>query len=130
MHGAPQNFAGDSEFTRDPMKRFLKSHKLSLAKRPVLRHNKAGKVERKHRTIKFILERLQYGTSTVPDFKILPRATFLSNIFCGNKAVFAFELVRGYSPMILGTCSKVGPSVPLKAYKNREYARALQRLLR
>lgn len=75
-HGAPENFASDFEFQSAPMKSFLASHSIKLDERPVRRHNKTGVVERKHLTVKRILERLQLDTASTDDDTILARATF------------------------------------------------------
>lgn len=129
-HGAPKRFSADSEFTKGPLKRFLATHNVDLAERPVRRHNKTGIVERKHRTIKLVLERLQYDHSTVSDSVLLARATFLSNVFCGSSILSAFELVRGYTPALLGASSSLVSPTLLDAYKDQQCVRALQRLLR
>lgn len=129
-HGAPKKFSADSEFTKGRIKRFLHAHHIELSERPVRRHNKTGIVERKHRTVKAILERLQNDNTVAPDSTLLARATFLANIFSGSSILSAFELVRGYSPSLFGVDSNVIPRELVESYKDQEYARALQRLIK
>lgn len=73
-NGAPLKFSADTEFKKGPMKRFLLSHNISLNERPVRHHNKTGIIERKHRTVKTILERLQHDVTTASDSILLSRA--------------------------------------------------------
>lgn len=58
-HGAQSNFSAESELTKDRMRSFLVSHRMTVKLRPARRHEKTGIVERKYCTIKNILERLQ-----------------------------------------------------------------------
>lgn len=128
-HGAPRTFASDFEFQSNAMKLFLSAHDIELRERPVRRHNKTGVVERKNLTLKRILERLQLDKCSANDSTILARATFLSNIFSGSRLLSSFELVRGYTPSVLGLPkSSVTPEL-LEAYKEQVATRALQRLL-
>lgn len=129
-HGAPRRFSADSEFSKGPMRKFLGTHNITLAERPVRRHNKTGIIERKHRTVKNILERLQNDISNASDATLLARATFFSNIFHGSSVISAFELVRGYKPSILGSKRCLVSEELIEAYKDREYARVLQRMLK
>lgn len=129
-HGAPQSFSADSEFTKHAMKLFLKCHNIKLNERPVRRHNKTGIIERKNRTIKTILERLEKDMSFSSHELILSRATFLSNMFSGSTILSSFELARGYKPAILGVHSKLVSQDLLEAYKDQVVTRAIQRLLK
>lgn len=70
-HGAPASFSADSEFTRGHMRSLLTTHNIKLNERPVRRHNKTGIMERKHRTVKAILERLQNDVSEKSDKVLL-----------------------------------------------------------
>lgn len=128
-HGAPNRFSADNEFTRGRMKSFLESHDIQLVERPVRPHNKTGIVERKNKTLKLIFERLQQDLTHASDSVLLARATFLSNSFSGSSAMSAFELVRGYSPAILGAEPRLVSPELLEAYKDQQCMRALQRLI-
>lgn len=95
-NGAPQTFARDYEFQSGPMKRFLSMHNIQLCERPVRRQNKSGVVERKHLTLKRILERLQFAETPAkleePSVHalLLNKATFLSNMFSGGRLLRSF----------------------------------------
>lgn len=129
-HRTPRKFSADSEFTKELMKKFLAARNIALADRAVLRHNKTGMIERKHRTVKLILEKLQIDSSTASNTVFLARATFLSNIFSGSSILSAFELVRGYSPALFGAGHRLISPDLIDTYKDREYVRALQRMLK
>lgn len=60
IHTAPLRFAADRKLNKEPMKRFLMTHKIKLAERSVRGHNKMGIIERKNRTVKLILDRFQH----------------------------------------------------------------------
>lgn len=111
------------------MRSFLDDHSIALNERPVRRHNKSGVVERKNLTLKRIPEKLQFGENTPTDTVLLSRATFLSNVFSGSRSLSSFELVRGYTPAVLGLPSSAISSELLSAYKQQAATRALQRLL-
>lgn len=129
-HGAPKCVSGDDEFNRRPFRSFLDSHGATFRPRPARRHNKVGIVERKHGTLKRILEKLQFEQSSADITQLLSLATFLSNIFSGSRTMSAFELVRGYHPSILGVPPKHVSEELVSAYREQESVRALQRLLR
>lgn len=128
-HGAPSSFSSDYEFQSSPMKKFLSNHQIKLEERPVRRHNKTGVVERKHLTLKRVLERLKTDEEGIEDPTLLARATFFCNVFSGSRLLSSFELVRGYTPAILGLPPTVVTTELLQAYKEQVATRALQRLL-
>lgn len=107
------------------MRRFLATHNKALTDRPVHRQNQTSIIERKHRTVKLILEKLQNDLSTASNTVLLVRATFLSNIFSGSRTLSAFELVRGYSPALFGAGHRLISPNLIEAYKDCEYVRAL-----
>lgn len=127
-HGARQYFSADMEFTKNVMTRFLISHDMALNERQVLRRNKTGIVERKHQTVKVILERLQLDATTASDSTHLSRGTFLSNTFCRSSILSDFERVRGYKLTLPGVSAKTVPPEHIDAHKDEEPIRALQRL--
>lgn len=129
-HGTPSSFSADTEFTKGDMKQFLITHNINLNERPVRRDNETGITERKHRTIKHILERLQKDASRSSDAALLSRATFFSNVFCGSSILSSFELARGYKPALLGAHSRTVPHGLIEAYKDQTFRRALHRLMK
>lgn len=102
---------------------------ITLADRPVYRHYKTGIIERKHRTVERILERLLHESSFAPDSVLLARSIFLSNNFHGSHSISAFELVSGYMPALFDTKSNLLPQALLEFYDDQQSFRALQRLL-
>ena len=128
-HGAPSEFSSDAEFDKAPMRRFLASHSIERKSRPVRRHNKTGIVERKNRTLKGVLERLQHDDTEASPELILDRAVFFSNIFAGSKLLSSFQLARGFAPSFLGMPSTVVSPTVFEAAKQQTAARALTRLL-
>ena len=81
----------------------LKRNGITAEPRPARRHNKMGRIERKHRTIKLILSRLAYAYPNVSDVWIVKFAVFLSNVLYGNQLASPFELARGYTSSTTGT---------------------------
>lgn len=80
---------------KGPTKRFLKTHNTQLAKRPDRRHNKTGIIERKHGTVKPILERLQHHKSSASGSELLTPVIFLSNVFSGSNLIVTFRVRSG-----------------------------------
>lgn len=76
-HGSPSSFSSDFEFDTKAMASFLESHGIENKPRAVRRHNKTGVVERKHRTLKVIVEKIGAEATKTFDATILSRATFL-----------------------------------------------------
>lgn len=104
-HGEPRWISADDEFDatqKRTLKSFIEARGIQFKARPVRRHNKVGIAERKHGTLKRVLERLQMDLTDADDATILSRATFLSNTFAGSHLLSSFELVRGLSPSLLG----------------------------
>lgn len=128
-HGAPTTLAGDDEFDRAPIRKFLKSMNVSFEPRPSRRHNKMGIIERKNGTIKRILAKLSKERSNSSDETLLQRAVFISNIFSGNSILSSFQQARGYSPSILGLPQHFVTSDIMDAHKEQVAIRALQRAI-
>lgn len=128
-HGAPIRVSADDEYNRKKLADFLSVHDMQFQPRPARRHNKVGIVERKNGTLKTIIRRLDHDISTADDDTILARATFLSNMFSGSRLLSSFELVRGYSPAVLGLPKTVVSQKLINAHKEQVATRALQRLL-
>lgn len=74
----PRYISGGDEFNTAKFKAFTNSCAINFKPRPPRRANKIGIVERKHGTIKRILERLQQDEHDTGDSVILSRA----NVFC------------------------------------------------
>lgn len=132
-HGNPSFMSADDEFDATrilKLKAFLRSHDVTFKPRPVRRHNKIGIVERKNRTLKSILERLQSDNTAQDDSTILARATFLSNLFAGSSVLSSFELARGYTPSLIGQQQIYVTEELLEAHQQQAAVRALQRALR
>lgn len=132
-HGAPRFMSGDDEFDGTKKKKlgaFLESRNIGMKARPVRRHNKLGIVERKHATIKRILERLQLDKSETSDSILLSRAVFFSNCFCGSHLLSSFQLAKGYAPSLLGLPARIIDNELLQAHKEQQAVRALQRVAR
>lgn len=128
-HGARHSPSADDELNFQHIRTFLKTRNVQFDPLPARRHKKTGRLERKHRTLKAILERTAKESTFEPDRLILLRATFFSNCFSGTRILSSFELARGYAPSILGTSPrKVTPEL-MSAHKEQIAVRALQRLL-
>lgn len=89
-HGTPFSFSADNELTIGTMGKFLNCHVIPLNKRLVRRHDKAGISERRHQTIKIILEHLQNYKSPSSDLKLLSRVTVSSSRLYRSKV---FEVI-------------------------------------
>lgn len=74
------------------------------------------------------LDRLQNDYTKGDDAALLTRATFLSNIFCGSKNMSSFELVRGYTPALLGIHSEIISTKLLEGHKVQSI-RAITKIL-
>ena len=103
QHGRPVALGFDPEFNKAEFLAMLKRNGIIARPRPARRHNKLGRVERKHRVIKLILSRLAHAYPQASSVWLVRFATFLSNVLYGNKLVSAFELARGYTPSLTGT---------------------------
>lgn len=131
-HGAPDSISADDELDatqKKNLKTFLSSRHISFKPRPVRRHNKVGIAERKHGTLKRVLEKLQFDRTDAEDETILSRATFLSNVFAGSHMLSSFELARGFSPSMLGIPARLVTAELLSAHREQQATRALQRLM-
>lgn len=131
-HGAPRYASGDDEFDADTRKRlgiFFESRGILFKSRPVRRQYKIGIIERKHGTLRRIIERLQFYKITIDDNTLLSNATFLFNCLPGSHDLSSFKLARGYSPSVLGTPHNfVSPDI-LQGHIEQQATRALQRTL-
>lgn len=67
-------------------------------------------------------------TDATPE-QIVARAAFLSNMFSDNRILSSFELVRGYSPSIMGIPHTIVTQELLNAHKEQVATRTLQRLM-
>ena len=123
------NVSADDEYNRKKLLCFLDTHDITFKPRPARRHNKVGIVERKNGTLKEIIRRLDTDISTADAYLIAKRATFLSKMFSGSRLLSSFELVRGYSPSVLGLPSSEITEELLQAHKQQVATRALQRLM-
>lgn len=94
-HGTSQKFSAGSESTKGPMRPFLSSLSTVLVERPVWSHNKLRFAERKHRSVRLLLERLQSDVTTAFSTVLMARATSFINMFSGFVVMSSFELVRG-----------------------------------
>lgn len=129
-HGIPQKFSADSMFTKEPMKTFPDSHNIIPAEGPVCRYNKTSIIERKHKTVKLKIESLRNDLTSASDTVLLSRAIFFSNMFNGSSVLYSFELVRGYKPALHGANRWFVPNKLIEAYRDKEYTRVLQCMLR
>lgn len=87
-------------------------------------------MERKDQSIKRIIEKIDKENSQDDQHTTIARATFFSNIFSGSTILSSFELVKGYSPSLLGIPTKVISQEILDAHKEQVATRAIQRLLK
>ena len=129
-HGAPENISADDEYHRRKLTTFLDAHDIKFKARPSRRHNKVGIVERKNGTLKQIIRRLDADVTTADARTIVHRATFLSNLFSGSRLLSSFELVRGYSPSVLGLPKTEVSEQLFQAHIEQTSTRALQRLIK
>lgn len=60
---------------------------------------------------------------------MVDRAAFFSNMFSGNMALSSFQLVRGYSPSVMGIPKTIVTEDILQAHKEQVAARTLQILM-
>lgn len=132
-HGAPVSISADDELyatLKRDLKSFMAARHILYKPRPVRRHNKVGIAERKHGTLKRILQRLQQDRTGADDATVLSRATFMSNMFAGSHLLSSFELARGFSPCVLGIPARTVTDELLESHKDQQAMRALQRLMR
>ena len=101
-HGAPRAISADDEYNCVAVRQFLNAYNIEFKPRPTRRHNKTGIVDRKNAAIKDIINKFDDEPSNATPETILKRATFLYNLFSGNKLLSSFELVRGYRPSVVG----------------------------
>lgn len=129
-HGAPRRFSADQEFCRPVLHRFLSKHNILLNPRPSRSSHKTGRVERNNGVLKTVLERLQKADTAAPPEALLARASFLTNLIRGSRVMNAFQMVRGYSPSILGIPRETVSQELIDAHIDRESTRALERMMK
>ena len=128
-HGRPVATGFDSEFNNAEFLSMLRRNGVTPQPRPARRHNKLGRIERKHRTIKLILARLALQYPEESDTWLVKFGVFLSNVFSGNQLASAFELARGYTPSLTGSrLLKVPPRI-LAAHRELVAQRAMSKIL-
>lgn len=76
------------------------------------------------------MERFICDDSTSSDELLVARATSFSNIFTGSRILSALELESGYTSGLFGGSSLMLSEKIPEAYKDLQYSRALQRLLK
>ena len=131
QHGSPTALGFDPEFNNVHFLKMLSRNGITAQPRPARRHNKIGRTERKHRSIKLILSRLALAYPEENDTWLVKFAVFLSNVFAGyDQLASAFELARGYTPSLMGTKMMRVPSEIIEAHKDLIAKRALNRILR
>ena len=84
QHGRPFAIGFGPEFNKKDFLDMLRRDEIIAEPRPARRHNKMGRVERKHRTIKLIISRLAYPYPEASNVWVVKFAVFLSNIMYGN----------------------------------------------
>ena len=77
QHGRPVHAAYDPEFNSASFVEMLSKHGIVQQPRPARRHNKMGRVERKHHTIKLILSRIALTNPGATDRWIVKFGIFL-----------------------------------------------------
>lgn len=127
-HGAPKAVSADDEYNRKPTINYLRTHNIQFKPRPARRHNKTGVVERKIQVVKSILYKMNNEKTNASVSTLVARASFMCNFFSGNRILSSFELVRGYSPSIIGIPARTIPPEILQAHREQAAIRALQRL--
>ena len=89
---------------------------------PARYHGKNGRVERTHRTLKDIIDRLfvhNQREGRLPEFAwLVSKANFIGNMLYGSKCASSFELARGYTPSIEGIGQVLLPREILEAQRN------------
>lgn len=96
---------------------------------PARRHNKNGKIERKHRTLRMFMRKLQMDTPSASIQRLTNTAGFYSNLFYGSRTTSSFELARGYTPRLLGDGSQQRlPTALREAYISTKANRLLTRI--
>lgn len=128
-HGAPVAVSADDEYNRSPSRNYFAAHDIQFKPRPARRHNKLGIVERKNKTVKAILAKLNDENTAATPETLISRTAFLSNMFSGNKLLSSFELVRGYSPSVLGIPRTLVTNALLQAHREQIATRTIQRLM-
>lgn len=110
QHGAPHAISADDEYNRAPLRNYFESYSNQFKSRPARRHHKIAVVERENGTLKVILQKLNDEKSDAAAHPIVSSAAFLFNLFSGNRLLSSFQLVRGYSPSVVGI-PKSSPTV-------------------
>lgn len=98
------------------MRQFLDAHDIVFKPRPKRHHSKTEIVDRKIKTIKAILRRIDQEPSRANDHEILTRGVFLSKLFSGSSKLSPLQLLSRYQPSILGIHPSVVPQELLDAH--------------
>lgn len=101
-HGDSKRFAGDPEFCKDTLKRFLPGLHIALEKRPSRSSHKNGIVKQNYGVSKAILYGLSRKETDASPATSISGDSFQSNIFKGSSILSAFKQARGYSPSVAG----------------------------
>lgn len=128
QHDTSKTFSADCKFTKRPFLELLASHNIVTAKRPVRQYFKTGIVQCKQRTIERILEKIQFKITSVTDNLLLAKAAFLSYIFSDSPIVSSFELVRGYTPAIVGKPTLITSAEIIEWCNIQQYTRSNPRM--
>ena len=133
-HGDPSALKCDSEFHKGSFRAVLEERNIAFEPAPARRHSENGKIERKHRTIKDILDRIALHlrpTGSTKRFNwVVSQASFLCNALYGNKLCSSFELARKFTPSILGSGSTPLPDSVKEAELEMRARRLWARLQR
>ena len=131
-NGKCMRVISDPEFHNDAVQKWFNSRGIELSPVPARRHNKAGVVERKNRIIKNILERLdadpQHSTTNI--VSRLSLAELISNIMYGNQTASAFEMARGFIPVISELSAQPLPDMVRVAYEETHARRLPSRIMK
>lgn len=129
IHGAPVALSGDNAYDKPISHTFLKQHSILYKPRPSRRHNKLGCLQRKNRTVKAIIRKLDNGITDADAKMTLASPLFLSNLFSGSRKLNSFQPATGYTPSILGIPSSPVTAELLQAHKEQAATRTLQTVL-
>ena len=109
----------------------LRARSIEVQPTPARRHSKNGRVERRHRTLKDIMDRLfvhNQREGRLPGFASrVSKANFIGNMLYGSKYASSFELALGYTLSIEGIGQVLLPPEILEAQKEMTAKRALSR---
>lgn len=108
-HGSPNAFSADPEFCKDSLKKILQSQNISLLPRPSRSSHKNGIVERNNSVFKFVLKKHSKKIRHGAEASLVSRASFVADLLHGSSVLSAIQMVRGYSPSIVGLPARIVP---------------------